>query len=84
MPSLQIDSVIKILCRGENDFRLLDIARVEVHRAFHMQITAAAISSSRRFVCLLDFRLADPLNKPLKTRRYAGQGYRPFQAHSSR
>src|SRR6266481_1118472 len=34
----QIYSVIKILGRGENDFSLLDIAGIEIHRAFHLLI----------------------------------------------
>src|SRR2546428_11222396 len=34
-PTAQMKSVIKVLCGGENDFRLLHVAGIQIHRPFH-------------------------------------------------
>src|SRR2546426_8805076 len=34
-PTAQMKSVIKVLCRGENDFSLLDISGIQIYRSLH-------------------------------------------------
>ena len=51
-PITQINSVIKILCRGENHLRLLEIAGIEIHRPLY-GVLEHANSASIMLVCLL-------------------------------
>ena len=66
-PAAQINSVIKVFGRGKNDFGLLDIAGIQVYRAFHRR--AGWLEERREFdfklVGLsLDFRQLIRFNKP--------------------
>jgi len=66
----QIDSVVKILCGGENDLGLLDIAGIKIYRAFR------GLKERRHFLLEpirfpLDFWQLIRFNKPLEREKYA-------------
>src|SRR5438128_9321548 len=71
--STKVDSVIEIFCRSENHFGLLDIAGIQVHRAFH----AWTCSLRQRQLVFqlvglpLDFRQSIRFNKPLEGKEHA-------------
>ena len=70
-PASQIDSVIKILRRGENNLGLLEIAGIQIDRAFHVVLEQRRHFLFKLVGLPLDFGQLIRFNKPLKGEKQA-------------